>query len=315
MIGEKMIERESIYASIIGGIVGDALGVPYEFTSPTKMKENPATTMTGYGTYNQPAGSWSDDSSMTLATMDSLINGVDYDDMMTKFNQWISEGKYTPRGEVFDYGNTTYNALMEYPLYPPLECGLTYERSNGNGSLMRIMPVIIYANSKQLNIKEQMTLVDNVSSLTHAHPFSKASCNIYNIIVQEVLNNPNKNLKELINIGIDKSRKYYENDEYPCFNKLYSHLFSKDESEIASSGYVVDSLEVALYSCYHTSSYKEAVLKSINYGGDTDTNAIITGGLAGLYYGYGEIPSNWIKQIINIDYIQDLCEKFYQSLK
>ena len=98
-----MIERESIYASIKGGIVGDALGVPYEFTSPTKMKENPATTMTGYGTYNQPAGSWSDDSSMTLATMDSLINGVDYDDSFFAFykrekkdgqDKYISKRKY-----------------------------------------------------------------------------------------------------------------------------------------------------------------------------------------------------------------------------
>ena len=111
-----------------------------------------------------------------------------------------------------------------------------------------------------------------------------------------------------------KSRKYCENEEYPCFNKLYSSLFTQDESKIGSTGYVVDSLEVALYNCYHTTTYKEAVLKSINYGGDTDTNAIITGGLAGLYYGYGEIPGDWI-EIIKIDYIQDLCEKFYQSLK
>ena len=312
-----MIKKETIYSGIIGAVVADALGVPYEFSAPEDMRENPATTMTGHGMYNQPVGTWSDDSSMTLATMDSLLNGIDYEDMMDKFSQWVVNAKYTPHDNVFDCGITTRSAIYNYfqNHTPALESGLTDEHSNGNGSLMRILPVSLYSYAKKLSVNEQMELIDNTSSLTHAHKISKASCNIYNFIVQEVLENPREDFKELIKKGLDKSRKYYDNSEYSCFNRIYDNLFMLTDDDIESKGYVVYSLEVALYSCYHTDSYKEAVLKSVNYGRDTDTNAIITGGLAALYYGYDSIPPEWIKQIVRLDYIKDLCDKFSESLQ
>lgn len=312
-----MIKKETIKAGIIGSIVADALGVPYEFRTKKEMRENPATTMTGYGTYNQPPGTWSDDSSMTLATMDSLTKGINYEDMITKFSQWIYQRKYTPHNEVFDYGNTTIKAINNYykENMPPLESGLTNERSNGNGSLMRILPATLYAYSKQLKQEEQIKFINNVSALTHAHPISKASCNIYNYIIQEILENPDKKLKETIQEGIKKSGKHYDNSEYTPLQRIYGNIFQTPDEIISSTGYVVDSLEVAIYSCYHTNNYKEAVLKSINYGGDTDTNAIITAGIAALHYGYNSIPEEWIKQVAKIEYINELCEKFYQSLK
>ena len=88
-----------------------------------------------------------------------------------------------------------------------------------------------------------------------------------------------------------------------------------DESKLSSKGYVVFSLELALHTCYHTNSYKEAVLKAVNYGGDTDTNALIAGGLAALYYGYDSIPEIWLEQIVKLDYIKELCEEFYNSVE
>lgn len=311
-----MISKNTIYSGILGGVVGDALGVPYEFKSRTDMTKYPATTMRGYGTYRQPPGTWSDDSSMTLATLDSLTNGLDYEDLMIKFCEWIIQGKYTPYGNVFDYGNTTYSALRNYwdIKLNPLKCGLDGDYDNGNGSLMRIMPAILYVNTKGFSIAEQVEVVDNFSSLTHAHTISKASCNIYNFISQEVINHSGKSFKTLINNGIDKSREYYDNNKYNCFNTLYNTLFSLSDDYIFSDGYVVSSLELAVYCCYHTTNYRDAVLKSVNAGGDTDTNAMITGALAGLYYGYNNIPSDWLTQIARIDYIKELCDKFYNSI-
>ncbi len=311
-----MITKDIVYAGILGGVVGDALGVPYEFKTRMDMIEHPASTMRGYGTYRQPPGTWSDDSSMTLATLDSLAKGLNYDDLMEKFCEWIIQGEYTPYGNVFDYGNTTCTALRNYwdKKFTPLKCGLQGEHDNGNGSLMRIMPAILYVNAKGLSVDEQVEIMDTFSSLTHAHSISKASCNIYNFIVQEVINHPSKTFKTLINEGIDKSREYYDNSNYNCFNTLYNSLFSLSDDYIFSGGYVVSSLEVALYSCYHTSNYSDAVLKSINTGGDTDTNAMITGALAGLYYGYDNIPCDWLLKIARLDYIKELCDNFYRSI-
>ena len=312
-----MINKKTIYAAIFGAVVADALGVPYEFQSRSQMKKQPATTMTGYGSHNQPVGSWSDDSSMTLATIDSLTNGVNYEDMMTKFCQWLQNAKYTPGGDVFDKGITTRKALINHIIdnKKALDCGETGERDNGNGSLMRIMPAILYANAKKLTVKEQMELMDNISSLTHAHKISKASCNIYNFVAQEVINEPEKELKENIINAIDKTRKYYENDEYPCFNRIYNNLFQLKEDDLSSKGYVVYALEVALYMAYHTTGYKESVLNAVNLGLDTDTNAMITGGLTALNYGYDEIPEEWLTKIIKKEEIEKLCDKFYESLQ
>ena len=312
-----MINKDNVYSGIIGGIVADALGVPYEFNSREKMQQNPATGITGYGEYNQPPGTWSDDSSMTLATMDSLKNGINYKDMIEKFCLWINDAEYTPHDEVFDNGLTTHAALSNYmhnDIYPT-ESGLTGDRDNGNGSLMRIMPAILYANAMELIPEEKMEFINNVSSLTHAHPISQASCNIYRIIVDEILENPKKDFNELITSGINKSRKYFDNDEFSCFKNLYNDLYNMDESKLSSKGYVVFSLELALHTCYHTNSYKEAVLKAVNYGGDTDTNALIAGGLAALYYGYDSIPEIWLEQIVKLDYIKELCEEFYNSVE
>lgn len=310
-----MITKENVYSAIIGGVVADALGVPYEFSFREEMQKHPSTGMRGYGTYNQPPGTWSDDSSMTLATMDSLINGINYKDMITKFCSWIFDGEYTPYEEVFDCGKTTLSALenFRYNDMNPLDCGLIGEHDNGNGSLMRIMPAILYANAAELIPEEKIEFINNVSALTHAHPISQASCNIYRFIAEEILEHPEKDFKKLIVNGIDKSREYYDNNEYECFNRIYTDLFDMDDDNLSSKGYVVYSLEISLYSCYHTNSYKEAVLKAINYGRDTDTNGIISGGLAALYYGYDSIPEIWLEQIVKLDYIKDLCKEFFHS--
>jgi len=127
----------SVINGIMGLCVGDALGVPVEFKKRDELKRKPVENMLGYGTHNQPAGTWSDDTSMSLCLLDSLSQGLDYQDIMRKFLEWYDEGAYTPYGEVFDIGGTTREALERFVKgTPPLNCGGSSERDNGNGGIL-----------------------------------------------------------------------------------------------------------------------------------------------------------------------------------
>ena len=138
-----------ILNGVMGLVVGDALGVPVEFKDRESLRQDPVTSMRGYGTYNQPPGTWSDDSSMTLALLDSLKDGLDYKDIMDKFVAWYDKGKYTPHGKMFDIGIATRQALSRYKNgLAALECGGQDEYDNGNGSLMRILPILFYLQAK-----------------------------------------------------------------------------------------------------------------------------------------------------------------------
>ena len=185
----------NIKAGFLGLIVGDALGVPLEFKSREQLMNNPTTEMIGYGSHNVPAGTWSDDTSMTLAAIDSIQeNGfIKYDDIMDKFVAWAKDSKYTATGVFFDIGMATSYALDRYMAgNEPLQCGGTSERDNGNGSLMRILPFTIYAYMKELSESETRELINNASALTHGHELSKLACNIYTNYIFDLLNGSTK---------------------------------------------------------------------------------------------------------------------------
>lgn len=292
------------YDAIMGLIVGDALGVPFEFHKRDTFK---AVDMVGYGTYDQPPGTWSDDSSLTLATVESIVRmgKIDPDDIMHNFYQWLFFGEFTPFGKVFDVGNTTRMAIQKYRYEgeKPINCGGKFEFENGNGSLMRILPVVFTDCTMQT--------VYDVSSLTHAHDISKTACGIYFNIAQYLLKGEEK--CEAVKAACEKSGGVpAEFESIPVINSS-----PVDRSEIKSTGYVVDSLEAALWCFLNSDSYKECVLKAVNLGDDTDTIAAIAGGLAGIYYGIGGekgIPEEWIEQIKRLDYIKDLCESFENKI-
>lgn len=308
---------DDVYAAIYGVIVGDALGVPYEFKSRSTLQKTPVTGMRGHGTYDKPEGTWSDDSSLTLALADSLAYGIDYDDIMSRFSKWLYQNMYTPENEVFDVGQTTEEAIYNYTMgVNPLDCGGVEEYENGNGSLMRIMPLLLYINRKSIDAKSAIELINNVSSLTHAHKTSKACCNIYNFLVQAIIENKKAdNLKTLIKKAIERAKKQYPLKEYPEFKSLYDDLFFDSGENLDSTGYVVNALQIAFYACYHSSDYSDAVLCAVNFGEDTDTNAAITGGIAALYYGYKSIPPKWIDVIINKELINEVLDAFSEGLK
>ena len=290
------------YDAIIGLVVGDALGVPFEFHKRDTFK---AVDMVGYGTYDQPPGTWSDDSSLTLATVESIVRmgKIDPDDIMHNFYQWLFFGEFTPFGKVFDVGNTTRMAIQRYRYEgeKPINCGGSSLMDNGNGSLMRILPLAFTSHSYQD--------IENVSSLTHSHHISKNVCNLYDDIARYLLKGNDKNTAV-------RKATFLTCQYYTEFQRIW-RIADYPREEIKSTGYVVDSLEAALWCFLNSDSYKECVLKAVNLGDDTDTIAAIAGGLAGIYYGIGGekgIPEEWIEQIKRLDYIKDLCESFENKI-
>lgn len=301
---------EKVKAVVIGHAVGDALGVPVEFSSRQELDINPVTDMKGYGVHPVPRGAWSDDTSMALACMDSLSNGIDYDDMMLKFCKWMVEAKYTPTEVVFDMGITTVIALKKYlsKQAPALQCGQDGEFDNGNGSLMRIHPIVLYLYNKDLKVDKKIEIIHNVSALTHAHERSKIGCGIYAFILWRLLKNPSKNT---VIESLQTAKEFYKNNtESGYYNRLFDENFAKTKRElIKSSGYIVDTLEAVIWCLLNTDTYKDCVLKAVNLGSDTDTVGAIAGGLAGALYGYESIPEDWKDALIKREYIESLCEK------
>ena len=306
-----------IYDGIIGLIIGDALGVPVEFKSRQEIAKNPVVSMKEYGTHNQPMGTWSDDTSLTLALIDSIIekDGLDYTDIMDRFTGWLMYNDYTANGEVFDVGNSTSRAIMNYGHgIEPLECGGISEYENGNGSLMRILPLVYYIKKRSGDtIETQMEIVHNVSALTHRHPISLIGCGIYINIAMKLLS-CELSLYTRVEQGINEAFEYYDGlmhedlHSYIRLKKL-SDFVELSEKNIRSSGYVVDTLESAIWCLLNTNSYKECVLKAVNLGDDTDTVGAVAGGLAGIYYGSDNIPKEWLDVIARRQYIEELCEK------
>lgn len=292
-----------IKAGICGFVIGDALGVPVEFSSRKTLQKNPIKTITGYGTYNMPPGTYSDDTSMTLATMSSICNKktIDYEDIQSEFLEWLLNGKYTQYGETFDYGNTTYESLLRFKNgFEALNCGGISERDNGNGSLMRILPLAFIRDI-------DYETIENISGLTHGHLRSKIACVFYVELAKSMISD-NLTIKEHVKIACDKIRKHYKDSEE---RKHFERIFNDDLKEnIKSSGYVIDTLESVIYCLETTDNYKDSVLKAVNLGGDTDTIAAVCGGLSGIYYGFDSIPIDWLNQIPKIEEVLSLCESY-----
>lgn len=303
---------QKVTKGIIGLCLGDALGAPVEFRAREVLSKQPLTDMIGFGTYNQPPGTWSDDSSLTFCLMESITEckQVDLFDIADKFTKWIWNGYWTPHGEVFDVGISTKKAIdkLNDDFIRPDFAGGQEEYSNGNGSLMRILPLAYHIRRKE--IEERISIVTQVSSITHRHQISIIACVIYievaiNLINGLDLKSSIENMKEVIN------KKYSNNKEINRFDRILKEdLSAVKVSEIQSTGYVVHTLEASLWSLLTSKSYNEAVFKSINLGEDTDTTGAVTGGLAGIYFGINEIPQEWINQISRIDEIIGLCNRF-----
>ena len=274
---EYLPVKQGLRDVIYGAAVGDALGVPYEFKQRDTFE---CTDMVGYGTYNLPAGTFSDDTSMMLATCDSIRakgRHIDVQDMRKRFVGWFRRGEYTADGVCFDIGNTTARALDEGK-------GGTGERDNGNGSLMRIAP-LAYAAATDDEIRA-------VSAITHAHPISTEACVCFIGILRNIIGG--STLQDAIR---------YSKPSMEQFDFLDT-VAELPREEIRSGGFVLDTLGAAIWCFANTESYADCVLAAVNLGGDTDTTACVAGALAGAAYGYGSIPTAWLETLRGKDIIE-----------
>ena len=228
----------------------------------------------------------------------------------------------TAHGEVFDMGIATRKALMNFAHgIPALECGGSGIYDNGNGSLMRILPVALYLHraigAEFPDVPEAYQIIHNASALTHAHPISLIGCGIYCAVVNELLCGGSG--PEDIQRGIAQAKvAYFGMPEYKPYLKEYRRvdadaLQTLSRSEVSSSGYVVHTLEAALWCLLHTNSYRSCLLEAVNLGEDTDTVGAVAGGLAGLRYGMASIPEEWLSATAKREEIEVLCERFAAS--
>ena len=257
--------RRGLRACVYGQAVGDALGVPFEFCERGSFS---CEGMVGHGTHDQLAGTWSDDTSMALAICDSIRERgvIDVADIRRRFRAFLYEDAYTCDFR-FDIGNATATALREGH-------GLAGEFDNGNGSLMRTIPLAFTDASDDE--------VAAVSAITHAHDTSTEAC------VRMV--HAARDLAE----GMDV-------EEVAAF---YGVDVGKPRDEVSSGGYVLHTYDAAFWCLANTDCYKDCVLAAVNLGDDTDTTAAVAGALAGIVYGYESIPREWLSVLRGKDVIE-----------
>ena len=289
------MKPDFLRSCILGLAVGDALGVPVEFSHRSELDADPVTTMRGFGTYHKCAGTWSDDTSMTLCALEAK---ADLTATAENFVRWLSEGAFTTDGDVFDVGGTCSRAIRAYALSRDVTtCGQTGEFSCGTGALMRIIPFALFAPG-------DYDAVERGAALTHNTPRCRVACGIYAAILWEL---KQEQSREAVPRGLERARDHYAgNPEWAHFAPLME-LENRSRSSISGSGYVVDTLEAALWCLLTTDNDASCVLRAVNLGQDTDTVAAIAGGLAGALYGAAAIPSDWLTTLQNRDLIESLC--------
>lgn len=295
--------KRDLKGCIMGAIIGDALGVNYELV-PRKTKKE----------IYLEIGKFSDDSSMILCTMESLTRLKDYSakDIANTFLKWLYEGYWTPQGIVLDCGRTTAYSLRQYK-EKGVFAGDDSDNSCGNGSLMRIMPILFYIYK---NRNERFKTINEFSSITHPHIRCVIGCSIYSEIALNLLDGMDKitaynSMKEVI---LDEYSDYPEELEVYA-RILNNNIYEYKESTFSGSGYIVDTLESSIYSFINSKSYTDSIKTSISFGEDTDTLACITGGLAGLYYGYDKIPKRYINDLDRRNDIIKLLNDFNNIYK
>lgn len=294
--------QKKLYSMIIGAAIGDILGYPVQFIK--REKSNKITDKRLIFIANKFQGIYSDDTAMTLCLLDSLNKHnwqeLDYKDIMDTYIKWINTGYLTCTEKAIDVGISTRKALTRYYNGVPIElCGCQGYWECGNGSLMRIAPLAFYLYLNPST--DKLKVVKNISSLTHAHNICTIGCYIYISILLSILKIKNVDKLTAVKQGIEDAKKTlntYSPQELNLYNRVFNieNLLNSNIEDIKSSGYIIDTLEAALYCYLKSDNYQNAIISAIKLGDDTDTIASITGSLSGLYYGYDNIP----KSLINI---------------
>lgn len=310
-------------SALLGLATGDALGVPVEFLSRAEVRRINLKDMLGCDTTEQvnshwgcviPAGAWSDDTSLAVAGMSSIVcNGgqIDCNDVMARFLAWWEKGKYCSLSRPFGLGGTVQRALANYIAgVPAVDCGPADINANGNGSLMRILPFSLYCIFNELDDDDTAYIIEATSGITHGHPISRMGCVMFTVFLRELLSD--KAISDAweatksFNYG-----RYYDDETIDAYGYLFLDEFAADgEKFIGETGYVVDTMATAADAMLHGEDFESCLLRAINMGYDTDTAGAVTGALAGAYYGVENIPERWLSRLLKRDKLEELARLF-----
>jgi ADP-ribosyl-[dinitrogen reductase] hydrolase len=301
-----MREVERFRGSLLGLAVGDALGVTLEFTSPGSFR--PLEDMVGGGPFNLEPGEWTDDTSMALCLAESLIEcrGFDPLDQMKRYLRWFREGHLSSKGFCFDIGNTVRSALLSFEKTGEPYSGPVDASTAGNGSLMRLAPAaLFYAGIPG----EAIEKAARSSLTTHGARTAVDACRYYAGLIVGAINGVAKD--ELLGEFYSPLPGLWEKE--PLAGEIEEvargSFKRRNPPQIRGSGYVVQSLEAALWAFYHSSSFREGCLLAVNLGEDADTTGAVFGQLAGAFYGEGGIPAEWKEKLVWSDLIGLYAEK------
>jgi len=301
------IEKLERYRGCLLGLAaGDALGTTLEFKPSGSF--TPITDMVGGGPFRLKPGQWTDDTSMALCLAESLIEcrGFDPRDQMERYVRWWKEGHLSSTGSCFDIGNTTRTALATFMKTGNPFSGPVDAYSAGNGSLMRLAPVpMFYAGNPRKAIEKS----GESSKTTHGAPAAVDACRYFGALTVGALNGNDK--ETILSDHYCPVPGYWQ--EKPLIREIAEIAAGsfkyKHPPEIRGSGYVVQSLEAALWAFYNSSSFKEGCLMAVNLGDDADTTGAIYGQLAGAYYGDKAIPVSWRDKLSGRELIFQITEK------
>lgn len=284
--------------ALVGLAVGDAIGTTVEFMSRGNFP--PVTDMVGGGPFNLAPGQWTDDTSMALCLAESLLEyGFDIADQMERYLKWRDDGYMSSTGKCFDVGIATSAAIEHYRLTGNSRAGSKNPTTAGNGSIMRLAPVVIFYQHRP---DEALHYSAEQSVTTHQAPECLQACRLMAEVMLRAFQ------------GLPKSAVLASSQQDPTWTKAMREIAvgtykSKQEIEIRGTGYVVQSLEAALW-CFHTTeSFKDCVLLAANLGDDADTTAAIAGQIAGAYYSVNSIPQDWLKRLAWGERISTMAEQ------
>ncbi|MEO9467624.1 ADP-ribosylglycohydrolase family protein [Parasphingorhabdus sp.] len=299
MQGKEIESRDRALGAMLGLATGDAVGTTLEFQRRDSYQQ--LTDMVGGGPFDLMPGQWTDDTAMSLALADSLAHDsqLDESDLMQRFVSWMDEGAYSCTGSCFDIGITTRRALADWKSSGDPVSGSTDPRTAGNGSLMRLAPVAVrhWRNNAHL-----VDVAARQSQTTHGAAEAVQAC----IAFAEVLSEAIKGSADPI-----RNTRFSYNFSGKLKSILNGNWVDKERYEIASSGYVMHSLEAAFWCVNESSDFRESILLAANLGDDADTTAAITGQLAGAIYGAKSIPAEWLHKLAWRDQIVEKAELLF----
>lgn len=306
--GSRAAAAERYRGCLLGLAVGDALGTTLEFKPPGTV--TPITDMTGGGPFHLKPGQWTDDTSMALCLAESLVSrrGFDPRDQMERYVRWWKEGHLSSTGSCFDIGGTTSAALSAFLRTGNPFSGPTHPSTAGNGSLMRLAPIpMFYAGDPRQAIEKS----GESSRTTHGAPAAVDACRYLGALIVGALHGEDRDA--LLSDHYCPVPGYWqEKPLVPEIARIAAGSFKrKQPPEIRGTGYVVQSLEAALWAFYNSNSFEEGCLKAVNLGDDADTTGAIYGQLAGAFYGESGIPQHWCARISKVSLIAEMANKLY----